>query len=41
MGSVREKGSGPLLVWGFDGTVVDSYPAIRAAVDTALGEHGL
>jgi phosphoglycolate phosphatase len=41
MGSVSEKSSGPLLVWGFDGTVVDSYPAIRAAVDTALDQHGL
>jgi phosphoglycolate phosphatase len=34
-------GTGPLLVWGFDGTVVDSYPAIRAAVDVALDEHGI
>ncbi|HEY8524397.1 MAG TPA: HAD family hydrolase [Acidimicrobiales bacterium] len=34
-------GAGPLLVWGLDGTVVDSYPAIRAAVHTALGAHGL
>jgi phosphoglycolate phosphatase len=41
MGTVSEKSSGPLLVWGFDGTVVDSYPAIRAAVDAALAQHGL
>jgi phosphoglycolate phosphatase len=41
VGSVSDKGSGPLLVWGFDGTVVDSYPAIRAAVDAALEQHGL
>ena len=41
MGAVTEKSSGPLLVWGFDGTVVDSYPAIRAAVDAALEQHGL
>jgi phosphoglycolate phosphatase len=33
--------TGPLLVWGFDGTVVDSYDAIRCSVDTALCAHGL
>lgn len=32
---------GPLLVWGVDGTVVDSYAAIRGAVDTALEAHEL
>lgn len=31
----------PLLVWGFDGTVVDTFDAIRDAVDAALGAHGL
>jgi phosphoglycolate phosphatase len=46
MGPVSDRESsasrpGSLLVWGFDGTVVDSYPAIRAAVDAALDEHGL
>jgi phosphoglycolate phosphatase len=33
--------SGPLFVWGFDGTVVDSYDAIRHAVDSSLDAHGL
>lgn len=43
-GAVGEEppaGAGPLLVWGLDGTVVDSYAAIRAAVDSALAVHGL
>ena len=30
-----------LVVWGFAGTVVDSYGAIRQAADRALANHGL
>jgi phosphoglycolate phosphatase len=32
---------GPLLVWDFDGTLADTFAAIRASATAALDAHGL